>query len=489
MRSLRGVSLVDVVVGSALVLIIFVGLFGILRASLEIAGLVRAKAAATAIASSQLEYVRSLSYASVGTVGGIPAGIIPQVTSVQQAGTDFVLRTFVSYVDSPKDGSGAADVNHITTDYKAVRINVSYYLNGFSREVTLLSTASPPGIETTTGGGTLQIRTVDALGVAVPGATVRIQNSSTTPAIDLSAFSNIDGTVLLGGAPTSTQYRILVSKDGYSSAQTYLRDTTNQNPTPGYLTVAASQTTTGTFAIDRLATLLVRTFAPIVPGAFTDSFADATKIDSLQSVTVSGSQLALTQSGEPAAYALNGSALSTTAAPAYLATWVNASSTRSTPAGTTARIHVADGNGNLLPDAVLAGNSTGFTGVINLSAISTTTYPALSLQASLSTTNPLATPAVLDWGLGYTYGPTPLPNVSFTLTGGKTIGSTGTGAPIYKTVVATTTDETGVRELSLEWDSYQLLVPGRTIQTATPEAPYELLPASEVDASIIFTTP
>jgi len=233
----------------------------------------------------------------------------------------------------------------------------------------------------------------------------------------------------------------------------------------------------------------VRTFAPIVPGAFTDSFADATKIDSLQSVTVSGSQLALTQSGEPAAYALNGSALSTTAAPAYLATWVNASSTRSTPAGTTARIHVADGNGNLLPDAVLAGNSTGFTGVINLSAISTTTYPALSLQASLSTTNPLATPAVLDWGLGYTYGPTPLPNVSFTLTGGKTIGSTGTGAPIYKTVVATTTDETGVRELSLEWDSYQLLVPGRTIQTATPEAPYELLPASEVDASIIFTTP
>ncbi len=489
MRSLRGVSLIDVLVGTALIAVIFVGLFGILRASIEVAGLARAKAAATAIAGSQIEYVRSLTYDSVGTVGGIPAGVLPQVTTTTQAGTTFTVRTFVAYVDSPADGSGASDSNAVTTDYKVVKVTVSYSINDQDREVLLVTTASPPGIETTAGGGTLRVEVVDAAGLPVPGATVHIENAATSPAISLSTFSDADGIVLLGGAPTSTEYEIAVSKSSYSSAQTYERDATNQNPTPGYLTVAEAQTTTATFAIDLLSSFTIRTLTPAVDDAFSDTFTDTTKLTSMSNTSVSGGALSLLLAGDPATYAASGSALATTTAPDYLASWGDVTMTLDTPASTGVSVSVTDASGTLLPDAVLPGNSIGFTSTVDLSGISTSTYPALALRAALSTSDPNTTPSVLAWGIGYTYGPAPLPNVALTFTGAKTIGATSSGAPIYKTTVATTTDATGVRTLSLEWDSYNLTVTGYTISTSTDEIPYEVLPGTTIDTSLYLTSP
>src|ERR1043166_8035168 len=105
----RGMSLVDVLVGTALVLIVFAGLFGILRASVQVSGLAKLKAAATTIASSQMEYIRSLSYDAIGTDGGIPAGSIAQSTTTTNAGLPFKVRTYIEYADDPKDGTGASD--------------------------------------------------------------------------------------------------------------------------------------------------------------------------------------------------------------------------------------------------------------------------------------------------------------------------------------------------------------------------------------------
>lgn len=485
-RSLHaGMSLVDVIVGSALILIVFMGLFGILRASIKVAGLSKLKAVATEVASSQIEYIRSLPYASVGTSGGIPAGAIPQIATTTNDGVPYVTRTYIEYVDDPKDGLAGADVNHITTDYKHVKVTTSYVIDSIPRQVTLLTNVVPKGLESTTGGGTLQVTVVNALGAPVSGADVRIRNASTSPAIDLSTFSDVLGTVYLPGAPTSTQYRVDVSKTGYSSAQTYLRDATNQNPTPGYLTVVGGSTTSGTFAIDLLTTLIVRTFSPIVAALWSDTFSDSSNVQTFSGTVVSGGALVLT--GAPSTYGASGSALSNPIAPAYLARWTSASTSLSVPTGTSVSVHVHDAAGALLPDAALPGNSTGFTGTIDLSAISTTTYPALALRAALSSSDPLFTPSVLDWKVGYDQGPLPLPNISFTLTGGKTIGSTGAGASIYKTTISTSTGSVASSTLSLEWDSYTLSVPGHTIILEEPESPYELLPGTALDATLILT--
>ena len=478
-------SFVDVIVGSALVLIIFLAFFALLQSSVMVSGVSKAKAGATAVANSQMEYVRSLSYDAVGTVGGIPAGVVPQYATTTLNGLDYVARTFIAYADDPADGSGGADSNGISTDYKQVRVEVTYFVRTEEREVSIISNVAPPSIETTVGGGTLRTTVVDATGLPVSGATVRVVNDETSPTIDVTTFSNISGVVDLSGAPASATYQIYVSKDGYSSAQTYERVGTNQNPTPGYLTVAESQTTAGTFAIDLLSSLTIRTFSPIQPNTYSDTFNDGAGLVSSANTSASGG--ALTLSGAPGAYASNGDARSIEIAPAYLVAWTSADATVSTPANTGVTFSVADSTGTLLPDAVLPGNSAGFISLVDLSGVATTTYPSLTLIAELSTSDPLVTPSVLDWTVAYDEGPLPLPDVSFTLTGGKTIGSTSGGAAIYKTTIATTSDATGVRVLTLEWDSYDVSVPGYTIENATEfEPPYEMLPNTTLEKILIL---
>lgn len=484
-RPLRGVSLIDVIVGVFLVLVVFLTLFGLLRVSLLVSSVAKARAAATSVATSQMEFVRSLSYDSVGTVGGIPSGAVPQYATTTLDGYTFVTRTFIEYVDDAKDGLGASDATGITTDYKRVKVSTKYTLNNKQREVALVSNIVPPGLETTTGGGTLKIDVVNASGAPVSGATVRIVNSALTPSVDVSTFSNVSGTVYLPGAATSTQYQVYVSKDGYSSAQTYLRDATNQNPTPGYLTVAKDQTTTGTFAIDTLSSLTLATYSPITSATSTDTFSGSASVTGLSNAVVSGG--AITLSGASGSYPPSGSARATTTAPTYLANWTSASATLSAPAGTSVRIQVIDSAGTPLPDAVLPGNSSGFTSFpVTLSGVSTTTYPSLALRAELTSTDVMLAPSVLDWEIAYREGPVPLPNVSLTLRGAKTIGSTGAGAAIYKTTIATTTSSTGVRSMSLEWDLYTLSISGYDTQEACGAPPYTLSPGASSDNRLVL---
>ncbi len=481
----RGMSLIDVVIGTALLLIVFLSLFGLLHASVLVSTFVKSEAAATAIANTQMEYIRSLPYDSVGTIGGIPAGPIAQNATTTEDGQSYGVRTFIDYFDDPVDGVGVSDTNGITTDYKRIKIVVTYTANGKPRQVVLNSNYAPPGVETTLGGGTLQIIVVNATGAPVPGASVKVVNASTSPTVNLTTFSDSTGMVTLPGAATSTQYTVSVTKSGYSTAQTYARDSNNQNPSPGYLTVVANQTTSATFAIDQLGTLTLGTYLPVAGSAFLDLFSDNSELSSLNSTAASGG--ALTLAGSPGSYPSTGTAISTPTTPAYLYAWSTASSTISTPSGTTAVIHVLDGSNNLIPDAVLPGNAVGFsTFPINLSGVSTTTYPALALSAAFTTSSASTTPSLTSWIINYKYGPVPMPNVPFTLTGAKTIGSTGGGAPIYKTTLSSTTGSTGVNPLTMEWDSYQLSLPGYDVLDACGAPPYILSPASTIQESLIL---
>lgn len=485
MKTPRGMSLIDVVVGVALILIIFLALLGLLRASLLISSSSKAKAGATAVATTQIEYLRSLPYDSVGTVGGIPAGPVAQYATTTLNGIPYGVRTFVQYVDDSKDGAGASDSNGITTDYKRVRVTTTYTFRQEEREVAIVSNIAPPSIESTTGGGTLRINTVDAGGVPVPGASVRIQNSIVSPVVDFTTFTDITGAVFLPGAPTSTDYRITVSKDGYSTAQTYVRDATNQNPTPGYLTVAQNQTTTSTFSIDVLSTLVLNTFSPIRASSTIDTFASSAQVQEMLSTQVSGGSLIL--SGASPSYALSGSARSVSIAPPYLAAWTAVNASITVPPGTTLLLSVADSSGALLPETVLPGNSSGFsTFPIDISGVSTTTYTSLQLRAQLTSTDGLSAPSLLFWELSYDEGPIPLPNIAFTLTGAKSKGTTGGGVPIAKTIVATSTSALGAQTLSLEWDVYELLIPGYSIVTASSAPPFTLSPGTVLESALIL---
>jgi len=339
----------DVIVGTALMLILFLALFGILRASLLVSSLARAKAGATTVAETQIEYMRSLTYDSLGTVGGIPSGVVSQNATTTANGMPYEIHSFIQYVDDAADGTGAGDTNGITADYKRAEVIVSYDVSGQERTVSLASNFAPPGIETAAGGGTLTVDVLNAANEPVAGAAVIIINTDTNPSVNLSTFTDTGGRVSLPGATPSPEYRVSISKFGYSSAETYARDTTNQNPNPGYLTVAEDQTTVGTFAIDLLATLTL-----------------ATEMRS-----------------------------------------------------------------------------------------GTTTVP--------------------------------LPNVSFTLTGEKTIGSTGEEDPLYKTVITDSTGGDASLPLTLEWDTYTPAVTGYDISDTCPPPPYAIAPGTTPSVSLILS--
>lgn len=484
MRSLRGMSFMDVIIGTALVLTVFIALSGLLRSSLVVASLAKSKLVATGVAESQMEYVRSLSYDAVGTVGGIPAGNIPQYATTTSNGMTLVTRTYIEYMDDPADGLEINDSNGITTDYKRIKVSVAYTANKVPHTVELVSNYAPPGIETTSGGGTLRINVVNAAGMPVSGASVRVENPATNPTVDVTTFSDANGIVYLPGAATSTDYRITVSKSGYSNSQTYERNAINQNPTPGYLTVVENQTTTSTFAIDVLTTLVLHTFSPIATTTWSDSFENASKLATQNNTVVSGGSITLASNGF--GYVPSGTVYSVGIEPDYLAGWSSAEMSTALPGGTSVRLQVIDRSGMLLPDAVLPGNSIGFSGSVDLYGVNKTAYPVLALLATFETNSVAATPSLLDWTVTYRRGPVPLPNIALTLTGAKTIGSTGAGDPLYKTTVSTVTDSNGERTLSLEWDEYQIELSSHDIVDACNAPPYTLAPAGSIDSSLIL---
>ena len=259
-RFSNGASLIDVIFGVSIMLIIFIGIFGIFKLSIELVSSSKSKTGALALANEQMEFIRSLSYNAVGVVGGIPAGNIEQEEIIILNKTIYTRRTFIQYIDDLKDGLEEEDENLITADYKLVKVEIKWTIGDTERKFSLISNIVPKGIETFEGGGTLIINSIDAYGMPIAGAQVNIKNNTIFPTIDLMAFTNNFGKIMFPGSPAAADYEIIVTKDGYSMAKTYDADVNNPNPDPGHLTVAEKETTRSTFAIDLLSGMDINTY-------------------------------------------------------------------------------------------------------------------------------------------------------------------------------------------------------------------------------------
>ena len=457
-------TLIDTVVGTAIMLIVFMGVFAAFQLSVDIILNNKARAGATALANERMEYIRSLTYTQIGTVGGIPTGIIPQTEAITLNGISYTRRTFIQYADDPGDGLGASDVNGITADYKALRSDVYWRARTGERHITVLSRMSPggSGIEAAVPGGTLTLNVLNATLQPVSNAQIHIVNPGTTPpsqAIDFTTFTNTSGMASFIGATTTGAYQITVTKPGYSSAQTYGVTAQNTNPNPGHLFVSPNQTTTGTFAIDLVSSISVTTYS-LTTGTWTDSFSDESKVSPASSnIEVSGNR-ARFAGNQP--WTAPAELLSATITPSALSRWGTFSWNDTQPSETTITYHVyyPEGGGRaLVPDSALSGNSAGFTTgtSVGLSTIPAGAYASLILGANLVALNPSApSPSIEDWSLTYEGGSTVA--ASFTLRGAKTIG-TGPAGAVYKYEASHTTNSSGTLTIpNLEWDSYTLSV-------------------------------
>src|SRR3989344_5337820 len=473
----RGVTLPDTVIGSALMLIVFVGIAGVFQLSVEVITNNRIRAGAIALANERMEYLRSLSYPQIGVIGGIPAGNVPQEETVLYNNVSYPRRTMVFYSDDPGDGLGAADTNSIIADYKTIRVEINWLSRQGERGLTLIGRVSPFAVETAVPGGVLTINVVNESAAPISNAQGETGNIAVVPAIDIRTYSNVGGSVTFIGAPEASNYQILVSKAGYSTAQTY--PVSAENPNPRHLTVANNQTTPASFTIDYVSTKTIETYMQIQEGSWTDTFSDESKIGSSASTTVSGGVARLT--GSVGSYDAEGSLQSVSVSPASLNRWKTFSAATTTPGQTGILFRFYDNAGvTLIPEGQLPGNSAGFaTSTVDLSGISTSTYPALRVTSFLSSSDPSVTPSISSYSFVYDYGPTPLPNLSFGMRGGKTIGNNPT---VYKyNETHSSGASTAITLSNIEADTYTLTVAtstGYLLADSCAPQPETLLPAS-----------
>jgi len=260
----RGTSFIDLIISMAILAVLFAGIYLVYFSLVASIANISVRTAATSVLQAEIETIRNMPYASVGTVGGVPAGAIPQVQTVAAGNYAFVFETTVRNIDDPFDGTLSGNPPPVDTapaDYKLVEIQATCPLCNNFGSVSLTTTVAPKNLESATQNGSLFIYALDANGHAVPGADVSVVNSTVSPSINLADTTNINGVLQLVGVPTSTQgYQITVTMPGYSTEMTYPPGApSNPNPTKPNATVVAQTVTAITFAIDRLSALTVYT--------------------------------------------------------------------------------------------------------------------------------------------------------------------------------------------------------------------------------------
>jgi len=254
----KGTTLIDLVMSMAIIALLFGGVYLVFFSIETAVSNVSVRAAATTAINNEIEMIRNLPYASVGTIQGIPAGVIPQTQTISENNFTFILQTTVLNIEDPYDTSPSSTP---VADYKLVDITASCPLCVKFVPVEITTTVAPSLLAQGTIYGSIFIYTIDANGLALGNATVRVVNASVTPTIDLTDTTNASGVLKLIGVPTSSQgYQIFASKAGYSAEQTYpVGLAGNPNPVHPNITVASQTVSNVTFSIDRISSLAVST--------------------------------------------------------------------------------------------------------------------------------------------------------------------------------------------------------------------------------------
>lgn len=261
----RAFSLVEVLIVVFIMSVAFVSFYTVSTVGTKYIIESKNRLAATALTNEKMEIVRNMAYDDIGTDGGFVGGDIDPDENVTANGRQFNVKTYVSYVDDPRDGTEDNDENGVTNDYKIVKIVVLWTdSNGGTQEVSSVSQFAPSGLETETElpGAPWVINVSENTGgslVGVLGSEVYIYNNDISPAINTSQNTNSDGNVLIVSAPGSNEgYHITVSHSGYETIET-MDTTPTFLPVYPHASVALGFLNTNNFLQNRTSDLTIRT--------------------------------------------------------------------------------------------------------------------------------------------------------------------------------------------------------------------------------------
>lgn len=255
-KNKKAVTLIETLVTVTILAVVSLALYQIFTKIIEVTAVIQDKLAITSIATEQLEIIRNIPYSSVGTVGGIPAGVItPNQVLVRDYNT-YNINTVVRAIDEPFDGVYPTDTN--PGDNKLIEISVTCTDCRKPVTVTYTSHVAPKNFESESSNGVLLIRVFDANGVALPDASVTIINNSLIPAVNTTQTTDNNGQLLLIDAPPATNtYQISVTKTGYSTDATTATKSGTSTATKAHASVIAEGITQVSFAIDIVGTVQI----------------------------------------------------------------------------------------------------------------------------------------------------------------------------------------------------------------------------------------
>ena len=122
-RKNSGISLVETVVGVAIFALVSLMLYTTFSRVFATVRAAQARVNAITLANEQFELIRNLPYANIGTLTGIPHGVIPANQMFNRGGMIFVSTTTVRNIDLPFDGVASGTPNDLSpADNKLVEV-------------------------------------------------------------------------------------------------------------------------------------------------------------------------------------------------------------------------------------------------------------------------------------------------------------------------------------------------------------------------------
>lgn len=265
----EGFTLIEAVIGTAIFAVISLALFNLFSVVLGNIRNNKAVLTANSVASEQMEVVRGMDFNNVKTdTGWVPAGSIPSQRNLLRGGINYLIRTDISWVDDPYDGTGDGD--SFPYDYKKVRVIVSWSnpIGGMVGRVAMSTNVVPIGLEGMSAGkGGLYLSVFNSSGAPVADADIVVDSAAAgyhlAPADGGKTDAN--GNIWIADLMPADDYHIAATKNGYSTAQTYAVNndpgSPDYNPSPEKrnATVISQKAVMAGFQIDALGGMTVKT--------------------------------------------------------------------------------------------------------------------------------------------------------------------------------------------------------------------------------------
>jgi len=259
LNDFSGFTLIEVLVGIFIFLIIFLGILGVYQLGLKVVGISKNKSILTAVVVGEIEKVRNLPYKSIGILNSFPNGVLERESLLNRNGVEIKITRRVDYVIDDADGIASPD-DQCPYDRKRIEIKAET-LSKFSTEVSMTTDIAPENLnqECDVEGGILSVAVFDSLGNMIPSPLIEIKNPETKTTITSATPS--DGKHYFP-LPSGT-YKVVVSKNGYSSDETYGTDEVAIPEKPNISVLGDGQISEISLSIDRLSSFSVETIALI----------------------------------------------------------------------------------------------------------------------------------------------------------------------------------------------------------------------------------